>query len=337
MASRKKKPSDRTGNSRPFKAIFDDAPIAILEVDLSNILLLKTSLKSKGILKYRTFLRTHRKVTTDTYRSLKILRLNQAALELYGAKSKKELSHKFDKTAYKESFPALVHLLAGIMEGQKRFMVEWKGRNVLGNQVELLFRVRVPKNAEQSLKRVVLVLEDILAQKKYERHLKRLAQTDGLTLVLNNGSVMERLQEEYLRAQRYKNCLSIMMVDMDHFKEINDRYGHQKGDIVLRNTANHIKQNLREVDLIGRYGGDEFIVILPETPSQSAKIAGERLRVIFEKLATDNGQGDIYSTISVGISGCDSKGVNSVKELIRTADRALYFAKTAGRNKVIVQ
>jgi diguanylate cyclase (GGDEF)-like protein len=329
----------KTSNSphRHFKAIFEDAPIAILEIDYSCVVRLKSSLKAQGISTYRTYLRTHRKVTTDTYRQLRIMRLNRAALDLLGAKSKKELSQQFSKTIYKESFGSVVHLLAGLMEGQQQRPFEWKGRNVKGELVELLVRIAIPMKARKSLKGVIVVLEDVSAQKKYERHLKRLAQTDGLTLALNNGSVMERLQEEYLRAQRYKSDMSIMMVDMDHFKAINDRYGHQKGDIVLRNTATHIRENLREVDVIGRYGGDEFIVILPETSSLNAKVAGERLRLIFEKLASANDGGDIFSTVSVGIAGCDSKGVVSVKELIRTADRALYYAKTAGRNKVIVQ
>src|SRR6185503_10581854 len=111
--------------------------------------------------------------------------------------------------------------------------------------------------------------------------LKRLAQTDGLTSVLNHGTIRERLEEEFMRARRYKLDLSILMIDMDKFKQINDERGHQKGDLVLRQTANLIKENLREVDLVGRYGGDEFMAILPETSPQNARYAAERIRALF--------------------------------------------------------
>lgn len=339
MASTHPRPTSPQPNAllKHFKMIFDNAPIAIMERDLTPLLKLKKKLADSGITKFRTHLRTHPKLLTDTYHSLKILHVNQAGLDLFSAKNKKELYLNLAKTYHQETFSTLLNDICCLLEGRRQLASELKFRALDGKVIEVLMRIYVPKAYEKDLKRAIISLEDISLQKKYERHLKRLAQTDGLTHALNNGTIMERLEEEFLRANRYKNDLSIMMIDMDHFKKINDQYGHQKGDLVLRHAASLIKDNLREVDLIGRYGGDEFIAILPETSAQSAKIAGERIRKIFEELSKDTNKSEIISTISIGISGCDSKGVASVKELIRTADRALYFAKTAGRNRVINQ
>jgi len=320
-----------------YKTIFDYAPIAIIERDFKPILKLKKALQEKGITRYRTYLRTHRRITNDAFRSSRILHANKSALEIFGAKNKKELNQKFNKTFHSETFLANLRIIASVMEGQREFSVESKCQTMDGKVFDVFIKVHVPKLYEKNLKRAIITLEDISVQKKYERHLKRLAQTDGLTRVMNNGTAMERLQEEFLRAKRYKNDLSIMMIDLDHFKKINDKYGHQKGDTVLRSAALIIKDNLREVDLIGRYGGDEFIIILPETPAKSAKIAGERIRKIFDECVRGESANEIVSTVSVGISGYNSKGVSTIKELIRTADRALYYAKTAGRNRVIIQ
>jgi len=329
--------SGRSSKKNHFQSIFHSVPVAILEKDFSSIEKLKASLKKSGTTNYRTYLRQHRKILMDTFRSVRIIHANQAALLLYGVKSKAILAKVFAKTIDQQSFSAILNIVGGLMEGQPRLTLEFKAMGLDGRQFDAHMRLQVPPESAGSLKRVLVVVEDMSAQKKYERHLKRLAQTDGLTHVLNNGTVMERLQEEFLRARRYKNELSVMMVDMDHFKKINDQYGHLKGDIVLRDTAAIIKENLREVDVIGRYGGDEFIVLLPETSPKNATIAAERIRKLFEELAMDKAKKDIYSTISVGICGINSKGIESIKELIRTADRALYFAKTAGRNKIIIQ
>ncbi|HLF18014.1 MAG TPA: sensor domain-containing diguanylate cyclase [Candidatus Omnitrophota bacterium] len=318
-----------------YKMIFDNAPIAIMERDLNVLARLKQTFKRKKITKYRTYLRTHPRIFLETLRKLKIIHLNRAALNLYGAANKKEFIVNLNKTLHREAAVVLVEIFASILEGRRVLQGEFKSRTLDGKSFDVLMKVAVPKEHETNFRRAIFTFEDISVQKKYERHLKRLAQTDGLTRVLNHGAIRDRLEEEFLRAKRYNLDLSCMMIDMDKFKQINDAYGHQRGDTVLRETADLIRQNLREVDIVGRYGGDEFLVILPETSPKNAKIAAQRLKVIFERLTNEPSQG-VYSTVSIGISGRSSKDINSVKDLIAQTDEAMYAAKKAGRNNIVI-
>ena len=318
-----------------YKLIFDNAPTAIMERDLSVLVRLKQTFRRKKITKYRTYLRTHPRVFLDTLRKFRILNLNKAVLELYGAASKKEFIFNLNKTFHREASSVLVEMLASILEGKRNLQGEFKSRTLDGKSFDVLMKVAIPKEYGISLKRAIFTIDDISIQKKYERHLKRLAQTDGLTQVLNHGAIRDRLEEEFMRAKRYNLDLSCMMIDMDKFKQINDVYGHQRGDAVLRETADLIRQNLREVDIVGRYGGDEFLVILPETSSRNARIAAQRLKVIFERLSREPSRG-IYSTVSIGISGRSSKEIDSVKDLIAQTDEAMYAAKKSGRNNIVI-
>ncbi len=164
--------------------------------------------------------------------------------------------------------------------------------------------------------------------------LARLATTDGLTGLYNHRMFQERLDEELIRAKRYKRKLFIMMIDIDHFKRFNDTYGHQTGDEVLKTVARLIKGNLRNIDFPARYGGEEFIIILPETECNDALMVGERLRKLVENYSffvNENEKARI--TISVGISCYPGDSMDKT-ELIKMADEALYYAKKMGRNRV---
>ncbi|WP_350433057.1 GGDEF domain-containing protein [Shewanella sp. H8] len=163
--------------------------------------------------------------------------------------------------------------------------------------------------------------------------------TDPLTDIFNRRYLERRLKEETQKAQSYSNPLSIFLIDIDHFKIINDNYGHQIGDLVLKNIAQNIKMSLRESDLIARYGGEEFIVILPLTQVFTSYTLAERLRTVVEnsKLAIPSDTGiDIISigvTVSIGIAGLTSE-CKDYQCLIKNADTALYQAKQNGRNQV---
>lgn len=153
---------------------------------------------------------------------------------------------------------------------------------------------------------------------------------DGLTQVYNHKHIIERLDEELSEAYRYKKNISVLMMDIDYFKEINDNYGHQKGDEALKVVSKLLKKILREVDIIGRYGGEEFMAILPETNLENAKIAAERVRECIERdLEKEIG---IYATMSIGVAEINEKR-ELVGEIINRADELLYKAKKNGRNR----
>ena len=159
---------------------------------------------------------------------------------------------------------------------------------------------------------------------------RRLANNDGLTGLQNRRRTAERLEIEVARSRRYGTPMAVALCDLDHFKHVNDRYGHNMGDEVLIEVAGALQQTLREVDLVGRWGGEEFLVLLPDTDSAGAHVVGDRLRAGVEALAAfENGPECV--TCSVGVACFDAS--DSTSGLVDRADKALYRAKEAGRNK----
>lgn len=166
----------------------------------------------------------------------------------------------------------------------------------------------------------------------FVRQLETLATTDPLTGILNRRACLERGQELAGEAQRFLHPLTVMMIDIDHFKEVNDRHGHETGDEILRLFATVVKGCLRQVDVFGRMGGEEFAVLMPETAGPGALIATERIREAVEGAVLKHGETPIRITVSIGAVA----GSESVKEALRQADKALYRAKTEGRNRVVM-
>jgi diguanylate cyclase (GGDEF)-like protein len=176
---------------------------------------------------------------------------------------------------------------------------------------------------------------DITDRKNMEEELRRLATTDPLTGVNNRRRYNEISERELLRCKRYKHPLCVLMLDADHFKNINDTYGHDAGDRVLQSLANACADELRDVDVLGRFGGEEFTVTLPETTIATALDAAERLRVRLagSTVKLDDGQ-EISYTVSIGASDLKN-GDETLSDLLNRADAALYSAKEGGRNLVI--
>ncbi len=188
---------------------------------------------------------------------------------------------------------------------------------------ELRFLEAVANQTALALERVKLIA-----------FLENLSITDALTGIANRRHFEWRLSEEVERARRYKYPLSALLLDLDHFKQVNDNYGHQIGDIVLQQVAQRLKSSLRRTDFLARYGGEEFVVLAPQTPAERAIILGERLRqVVVESPITVADDLQIRITLSVGIAVFPDHAQNE-SELIGAADAALYKAKQMGRNRV---
>lgn len=165
--------------------------------------------------------------------------------------------------------------------------------------------------------------------------IQELAILDGLTSVYVRRHFLERLQEEFNRSRQQKLSLAVLMCDLDYFKQKNDGYGHLVGDEVLRSVADILKQNVREVDLVGRYGGEEFSIALPETSLQGGWQVGERIRLAVQESEFQIYDEKIRITISIGVAAI-AEAERSMEELIDQADHALYSAKVRGRNRVEV-
>jgi diguanylate cyclase (GGDEF)-like protein len=165
---------------------------------------------------------------------------------------------------------------------------------------------------------------------------RRLASTDGLTEVYNHRAFQERLAQEIARANRYSHPLSVLMIDVDHFKVYNDTYGHPRGDLVLQDLARLLREISRASDTVARYGGEEFAIILPETDSVSAQKFGERLREQVERYPCPGKERMPGGTLTVSIGVATHVSPGSKEVLLQVADMALYTAKREGRNRVCV-
>ena len=169
---------------------------------------------------------------------------------------------------------------------------------------------------------------------QHQNKLEELSVRDGLTGVYNRREFEKRLSEETHRARRYNEVFSILMLDVDHFKDVNDRYGHQAGDEALITVADLVRLNVRPVDVVCRYGGEELTVILPQTDASGARIVAERIRSTIAESLTTTPQGDtIHITVSIGLSTFPQDGDTGAR-LVTAADQALYAAKQDGRNLV---
>jgi diguanylate cyclase (GGDEF)-like protein len=166
--------------------------------------------------------------------------------------------------------------------------------------------------------------------------LERLATTDTLTGLLNRRVFFEQLGVEFGRSLRYRHPMSVIMVDLDHFKDVNDRSGHPFGDLVLSVTAQTLRSNVRESDLVARYGGEEFVLLLPETGSDEALIVAEKLRAAVERQQHSDAATETHITISLGVATAPDCRPGDAEDLVRLADEALYEAKRAGRNRAVL-
>jgi diguanylate cyclase (GGDEF)-like protein len=170
---------------------------------------------------------------------------------------------------------------------------------------------------------------DVTKHKRMEKELRRLSVTDYLTNCYNRRFFMQKLEEEIERAKRNGNKFSLIMLDIDRFKSINDRFGHNAGDLVLKSMAEMIKNRIRKIDTLARWGGEEFVLLLPDTPVENAARLAEELR---ESLSRMDIQGVGRVTASFGVAGyCPGDSVDS---LVNKADNMMYEAKAAGRNCV---
>ena len=192
------------------------------------------------------------------------------------------------------------------------------------------------------VEQVCLVIYDVteealsrLGMQSLNRQLEKMSQVDGLTGLYNRHFWEEQFVMEYKRDKRSGNPSSLIMVDIDFLKEANDTYGHPAGDEIIKTLAGIIKKTTRETDIVGRYGGEEFAIILPDTPVANVEFVAERIRRLVEKCTVVFDEEHISFTISIGIAGFKDTYEDS-SQWLDSADKALYEAKDMGRNQVVL-
>jgi two-component system cell cycle response regulator len=170
---------------------------------------------------------------------------------------------------------------------------------------------------------------------RQSREILRISQTDALTEIDNRRYLEERLREAFEHAKRMHEPFACLMCDLDLFKSVNDNHGHQAGDVVLKQLAQLLRSEAREIDRVGRYGGEEFMLILPGTSAEAAMRFADRVRNAVAQRTFSFDGGSVQRTISCGVAGWPHPRISHVDELVRAADDALYVAKETGRNRVV--
>jgi len=222
-------------------------------------------------------------------------------------------------------------------------VVRWNADGSVARMIGAHRDIHLQKTAQQALQRRNRQLNTLVEQRTRElqvansalqekvREIERIAEQDALTGVYNRHRFDRVLRQERERASRYGTPLSLIILDIDYFKQVNDRYGHTVGDRVLVAVAQHIQRSIREHDVLTRWGGEEFAIVAPDIPLEAARGLTEKLRGLLEQSVLVD---DIGVTCSFGVAQFD--GTEDVDSLIRRADRALYQAKEGGRNRVVL-
>jgi diguanylate cyclase (GGDEF)-like protein len=228
---------------------------------------------------------------------------------------------------------------------QRPYLVRFKNYRPITGQEEFMYQnstILPLQSANSSIEQVCLIIydvTDVAANKKQLQtangQLQQLARTDRLTGLSNRGYWEECLAHEYARHRRYQSSAALVMFDIDHFKKVNDTYGHPAGDKVIQAVAAAVREQMRDTDYAGRYGGEEFVILLPDIDSAGAQVFAERLRQRIAALVVSHEEHRISFTVSLGVADLNLP-MDEYKQLIERADQALYASKKGGRNQTKV-
>jgi diguanylate cyclase (GGDEF)-like protein len=326
----------RVGEAR-FRSLYDHAPVALWEQDWSAVRGALAELELSGIDDLPAYLQANPSQLRRLASLVRILDVNAAALEQVAAPVGRKdlgaltLAQNFDSSA----LPNFARAVTALAQGQHFFAGEGSFERLDGvarlNELTLL----VMPGHTHSLDFVIVSTLDITERRRMDDELRVLATTDFLTGLPNRREFMGRLHEEEGRLEReIEASAAVLLLDIDHFKRINDEHGHAAGDAVLRQLADLMRDGQRKIDMLGRIGGEEFAILLPGTELDAAAVFAERLRqrVAQAPMQLDDGV-TLKITVSIGIAAMGGKTPGGDPALVR-ADQALYCAKRGGRNRV---
>lgn len=268
----------------------------------------------------------------------RFLQVNEALADILGYTVKQLQKKTFQQITHPEDLEKDITQFEQLRDGViKNYQLEKRYFHKQGNLIWVLLSVSVVRDEADKALYFIAQIQDVTERKYLMDRFVNQARVDYLTNLSNRRYFMEQAEAELHRALRYETPFALLMIDIDHFKQINDTYGHKTGDLVLQKLSELLKQSLREVDILGRIGGEEFAILLPESKLENAVEVAERLRtqIANSMLVEENGVA-IRFTVSVGIALLDS-GNKTLDALFAQADEALYKAKNSGRNCVRVK
>jgi diguanylate cyclase (GGDEF)-like protein/PAS domain S-box-containing protein len=267
--------------------------------------------------------------------------LSPSSLELLGWTPAERIGKKVDELIVPEDLPVFDRAYQRLLAGAETVSAAVRMRKKNGSVVWMEGNARLVRDsATEAPKGVVVIMRDITKRMKLEDQLSALALTDGLTGLLNRRAFDDALDREWKRTLREGSEMSLLLLDIDHFKQFNDHYGHQAGDDCLRTVAAAVSVAVRATDTVARYGGEETTVILPSTFTAGAVEVAEKIRsaVVALRLPLEgNSEGGSWVTVSVGVATALARSGGTMRmpeSLLLAADNAMYKAKHEGRNRV---
>ena len=264
--------------------------------------------------------------------------INEYALEFFGFPAEDILGRSLFQTivpASCEGCPDLRQEVLDLLARPEDFpFAEHQNVKADGARAWVSWAVRPLYAPDGAMQEIMFVGMDVSARKAMEARLIELATTDPLTGVANRRHFLEKAEAEVLRAERYGHPLALVLIDLDHFKKVNDTHGHHVGDKALKHLCKVLGKSLRDVDRMGRMGGEEFAALLPETDLARAAQVAERMRAALENAPVPAGSGLVWLTLSAGVAAY-APDAPTIDAMLQKADAAMYEAKAQGRNRVV--
>jgi len=261
------------------------------------------------------------------------LYVNSQVAELFGDEAANIIGKKDTEVLPKEMADHFYQSDSVVFKTQERQVIEETATDDEGN-IHHYISTKIPFLSPDKRSALIGFSTEVTELFLLKEEFKKLATIDPLTKLFNRRYFTEQADKEFIRAKRYKLSMALISIDIDHFKSINDNYGHPAGDKVLVAVTKQLQDSLRQTDVLARIGGEEFSILLPETTAESAMVFAERIRAEQAKLhITGEWQGEITLSVSIGVSGFHVDD-EAFDVLFSRADKALYQAKNSGRNKV---
>jgi len=332
-------------NEARFRSLFEDSPISLREEDFSSVKEYVDELRKTGVSDFREYFNEHSDSVLACAQKIKILNVNQATITLYKAGSKEKMLTNVSEVLGEDSLDVFKEELIALVEGALEFACEIHQKRFDGETIIGDLRLSIAPGYEDSWEKVYVSIQDITERINLETQIKEslakmevLATTDPLTGLLNRRAIIDTAKVELARANREGTTLGLALVDMDYLKDINDQHGHVVGDTALQMVAKTLKDTSRIYDQVGRWGGDEFLVVIPQVDNNNLLSIVDRLKDAINRAKINLPNGDeFWLEACIGITsapGGKSK-INTINELLVIADKALYHAKELGRNQIV--
>jgi diguanylate cyclase (GGDEF)-like protein/PAS domain S-box-containing protein len=265
----------------------------------------------------------------------RFLQVNDALCRIVGYPRRELLALDFQTITHPEDLDIDLGRVKALIAGEiESYHLEKRYLHQDGSVVWILLTVSLV-TAEGRPQFFISQVQDISEPKRMRAELERLATTDGLTGLYNRRHITELAERELRRRDRHALDLAVLVIDADHFKAINDRHGHLAGDMVLRALGRLLVEEVRETDLVCRWGGEEFVALLVGTDPDGARRAADRMVQRCAAHAVAHDGGSLRVTVSIGVTACGADE-HDFERIVERADRAMYAAKQAGRNTVVV-